>query len=118
MVAAWNAEDRVAFKESFAPDIDFVDQHGSHSKGCAGIDWDRQRVFDSSPGGSKIISTVAEIRPIRPGVAVAFLIAHLIVFDGDMIREGKSRPMIVFERKNGKWQICAFQNTRVVESGA
>jgi uncharacterized protein (TIGR02246 family) len=128
---AWNAGDSAAFCASFAADMDFIDVLGNHHQGCPVVERGHRRIFDTFYKGSKQQYAVEKIRFIRPEVAVAFLKARLISYlgvsidepnrdahAGDAEREDWARPTLILEKKNDRWQVVAFQNTRVAEMRA
>jgi hypothetical protein len=50
-----------------------------------------------------------------PDAAVVFSRAHVKFKEGNEGREIETRPTLIVVKENGKWQIVAFQNTRISE---
>ncbi|HYM10529.1 MAG TPA: SgcJ/EcaC family oxidoreductase [Bryobacterales bacterium] len=126
--AAWNAGDSAGFAAPFAEDADFVNVLGEHHNGRAAIEAGHRQLFETFYKGSHVTYTVEGIRSVRPDVAVAFIRARLssrlaVTPDdpnrashlGESTREDHARPTMVLAKDHGKWQIVAFQNTRVAQ---
>jgi uncharacterized protein (TIGR02246 family) len=124
--AAWNAGDGAAWAVSFTEDADFVDIRGAHSQGRAAIEAGHQRIFDTIYKGSRVEYRVDRLRLVRPDVAIAFLHARLwsrlaVAADdprreariGAAMTEQHARPTMILAKALDRWQIVAFQNTRV-----
>ena len=113
--AAWNAGDSVGIAAPFLDDADFVNIRGEHYKGRAPIEAGHRQIFDTIHKGSQVSFAVERVRFVRPDMAIAFLRAHLKFQSGDVRREGRARPTMVLAKNNEKWQIVAFQFTRIPE---
>jgi hypothetical protein len=74
--------------------------------------------------------TVKEVRFLQPNIAIAFVHSRLLSrvggavdqagreFAADVNRsmsEAQARQTLVFSQAKGKWEIVAFQNTKVAE---
>ena len=55
------------------------------------------------------------MRFLRSDVVVAFARAHVKFKEGDQAREIETRPTLVVVKEQDKWQIVAFQTTKVSE---
>jgi uncharacterized protein (TIGR02246 family) len=55
------------------------------------------------------------VRFVRPGVAIVFARAHVKFKEGNEMREIQTRPTLIVVKDQEKWQIVAFQNTKVSE---
>src|SRR5439155_10907603 len=55
------------------------------------------------------------IRFLRPDVAVVFARAHVKFKEGNEAREIETRPTLIVVKEQDKWQIVAFQNTKISE---
>jgi len=55
------------------------------------------------------------MRFVRPDVAVVFSVAQVKFKEGNEAREMQTRPTLVVVKEQDKWQIVAFQNTKVSE---
>jgi uncharacterized protein (TIGR02246 family) len=115
--AAWNAADSAAFAALFGDDADFVHILGGYYNGREAIEAGHHMIFGTIYKGSAVRYSVEKIRFLRPDVALVFLRQHLQFFEDRQPSELESRPTIVAEKVNGKWQIVALQNTRISEVG-
>ena len=113
--AAWNAGDSVGIAAPFVDDADFVNIMGEYYKGRAPIEAGHRRIFDTIHKGSQVSFAVERVRFVHPDMAIAFLRAHLKFHSDDVRREGRARPTMVLAKNEGKWQIVAFQFTRIPE---
>jgi len=115
---AWTAGDGVKFGEPFAEDADFVVINGLHLKGREAIAQGHQRIFDTIFKDTKLKTEIRKIRFLRPDVAIVHT-------QGSIAKKPEAFPVVpgafpsyVLSKKNGKWQIVAFQNTANAESEA
>ncbi len=115
---AWNASDSTGFAAPFAKDATFIQIFGGQLDGRAAIEGSHRAIFDTIYKGSKAAFTLRSIRFVRPDVAIAFTRAHLKFHDGAEAREIEARPTMILVREQAKWQIVAFQNTRISEMPA
>jgi len=124
--AAWNAADGAAWAASFAEDADFVDILGKHHQGRVAIEAGHRHIFATIYKGSRAEYRVERVRFLRPDVAVAFVHARLwsrlaVAVDdprreahiGATMSESQARSILMLARAGDRWQIVAFQNTRV-----
>jgi len=124
--AAWNAADGVAWAAPFAEDADFVDVLGNPHQGRAAIEAGHRHIFATIYKGSRAEYRVERVRFMRPDVAVAFVHARLwsrlaVAVDdprreahiGTTMSESQARSILMLARAGDRWQIVAFQNTRV-----
>src|SRR6266702_2042648 len=65
--------------------------------------------------GSLASFVLRSIRFLRPDVAVVFARAHVKFKDGHEAREIETRPTLIVVKEQDKWQIVAFQNTKISE---
>jgi uncharacterized protein (TIGR02246 family) len=125
---AWNRGDSCAFVVPFADDADFIDVQGEHHRGHAQIEAGHRQIFDTVYRGSQAAYAVERIRIVRSDVVIVFVRARLlsrlaVAADGHgrsscvdcTVHEDYARPTLIMAKNHGKWQIIAFQNTRVAE---
>ncbi|HLH57191.1 MAG TPA: SgcJ/EcaC family oxidoreductase [Verrucomicrobiae bacterium] len=123
---AWNAGDSAGFAAPFAEDADFVDVLGRYHRGRAAIEAGHRHIFDTIYRGSRNRYTIEATRFVGPDVALVFVHATLLSHLGQDVddpgrdrrprsnmSEGQARPTFILGRKQGEWQIVAFQNTKV-----
>ena len=116
---AWDSFDSVAFAVPFAQDADFIHILGGHFVGRVSIEKGHRAIFDTRVyKGSKLKFAVEKIRFAGPDVAIIF--ASGIPNDLASGHPRKSMPCAtrLLQKRDGVWQIIAFQNTRVAPEGA
>jgi uncharacterized protein (TIGR02246 family) len=116
--AAWNASDSRAFAAPFAEDANFIHIFGGQLDGRSAIEASHRHIFDTIYKGSSATFSVSSVRFVRPDVAIVFLRAQVTLPEGREPREVNARPTLVVVKGDGRWQIVAFQNTRVSEMPA
>jgi uncharacterized protein (TIGR02246 family) len=112
---AWNDYDSVRFATFFAEDANFIHIFGGQLDGRTAIEASHQNIFDTIYRGSRASFMLRSIRFVRPDVAVVFTRAHLNFIEGNETREMETRPTLVAVKEEAKWQIVAFQNTKISE---
>jgi uncharacterized protein (TIGR02246 family) len=116
--AAWNAKDSQGFAAPFAEDANFIHIFGGQLDGRSAIEASHRHIFDTIYKGSHATFSLRSIRFVRPDVALVFLGAQVKLPAGSEPREVNARPTLIVVKEHGKWQIVAFQNTRVSEMPA
>jgi len=112
---AWNAYDSVSFAASFAEDANFIHIFGGQLDGRTAIEAAHRVIFDTIYRGSHASFMLRSIRFVRPDVAVVFARAHVKFKENNETREIETRPTLVVVKEQAKWQIVAFQNTKISE---
>ena len=110
--SAWNASDSKAWASHFAEDATFIHIYGGQLDGRAAIEAQHRLIFDTIYKGSRATFTVRNMRLLRPDVAVMWTRGLVVTAQGN---EVDTRPTMVVVKEQGKWQIMAFQNTRISE---
>ena len=116
--AAWNASDSKAWAAHFAEDASFIHIFGGQLDGRAAIEGSHRVIFDTIYKGSRNQITIRGMRLLKEDVAVIWAAARLQTAPGNPMGELESRPTMVMVKDEGKWQIVAFQNTRITEMPA
>ena len=114
--AAWNAGDGTGFAEAFAEDADFIHILGGYYTGRAAIETGHRMIFGTIYKNSAVRYSLEKIRFLRPDIAIVFLRQYLQFYEAGAPSDLEARPMIVAESVDGKWQIAAMQNTRIIEA--
>ena len=96
----------------FEDDATFIHIYGGQLDGRAAIEGAHRVIFDAMYKGSRLVLTLRAIRLLRPDVAVVWTRGLVATAQAG---EVDTRPTMVVGRNVGKWQIIAFQNTRVSE---
>jgi len=112
---AWNAYDSVSLAALFAEDANFIHIFGGQLDGRTAIEAAHRVIFDTIYRGSHASFMLRSIRFVRPDVAVVFARAHVKFKENSEMREIETRPTLIVVKEQAKWQIVAFQNTKISE---
>jgi uncharacterized protein (TIGR02246 family) len=110
---AWNDYDSVSIAALFAEDANFIHIFGGQLDGQTAIEAAHRHIFNTIYRGSHASFNLRGIRFVRPDVAVVFAQAHLNFNEGNEKREMETRPTLIVVKEVAKWQIVAFQNTKI-----
>lgn len=113
--AAWNSYDSVSIAALFAEDANFIHIFGGQLDGRTAIEAAHRVIFNTIYRGSHASFMLKSIRSLRPDVAVVFAGAHVWFKEGNETREIETRPTLIVVKEQAKWQIVAFQNTKISE---
>jgi uncharacterized protein (TIGR02246 family) len=108
---SWNSYDSQSFASVFAEDADFIHILGAHYIGRENVDKGHRAIFDTIYKGSHNQLEVQKIRPLGDDIAIVFTQSTLDFFQGEKKVRAQSRPTLVAQKKNGRWEIVTFQNT-------
>src|SRR5439155_6750342 len=112
---AWNAYDSVSIAALFVEDANFIQIYGGQLDGRTAIEAAHRHIFDTIYKGSHATFTLRNTRFLRPDVAIVFARAHVKFREGNEAREIETRPTLIVVKEQDKWQIVAFQNTKISE---
>ena len=115
---AWNAYDSVSFAAPFAEDANFIQIFGGQLDGRTAVEASHRVIFDTIYKGSRATFSLRNIRFVRPDVAIVLTGANVKFHEGSEAREINTRPTLIVVKEQAKWQIAAFQNTRISEMPA
>ena len=113
--AAWNSYDSVSFAAFFAEDASFIHIFGGQLDGRTAIEAAHRVIFNTIYRGSHASFLLRNIRFLRTDVAVVFAQARVQFKEGNETRETETRPTLIVVKEQTKWQIVAFQNTKISE---
>ena len=113
--AAWNAYDSVSFAALFADDANFIHIFGRQLDGRTAIEAAHAVIFNTIYRDSHASFKLRSIRFVRPDIAIVFARAHVEFSEGNEMREIETRPTLIVVKEQTKWQIVAFQNTKISE---
>ena len=110
----WNRGSAEAFAAPFVDDVDFVAFDGTRFHGRDELVRFHDPLFKTHLKGTRLVGDVMDIRFLGSDVAV------LHAYGGTILR-GKREPAperdslqtLVAMKRDGRWQLVAFQNTRV-----
>ena len=88
---------------------------GGQLDGRAAIEAAHRHIFETIYRGSHATFVLRSIRFLRPDVAVVFARCHVKFKEGNEAREIETRPTLIVVKEQDKWQIVAFQNTKISE---
>jgi uncharacterized protein (TIGR02246 family) len=115
---AWNGYDSVSVAALFAEDANFIQIFGGQLDGRTAIEASHRHIFNTIYRGSHASFVLRSIRFVRPDVAIVFARARVNFTEGNETREIETRPTLIVVKEEAKWQIVAFQNTRISEMPA
>jgi uncharacterized protein (TIGR02246 family) len=117
--SAWNTKDSGRFAAQFAEDANFIQIFGGQLDGRVAIEASHRHIFETIYRGTQANFVVRSIRFLRPDVAVLFSRATVRTEEGADARQlVETRPTMVVMKNDGKWQIVAFQNTKISDMPA
>lgn len=118
LMDGWNAASGYAFAAPFEEDGDLVGFDGTHIKGRQEIASFHQHLFDMFLKGSRLIGKVRSMRFLTSNVAVMHAVGGTVMAEqSDLELERNSVQTLVAVKRNGKWSLAAFQNTRATYMG-
>jgi uncharacterized protein (TIGR02246 family) len=118
LMDGWNAASGYAFAAPFEEDGDLVGFDGTHIKGRQEIASFHQHLFDMFLKGSRLIGKVRSMRFLTSNVAVMQAVGGTVMAEqSDLEPERNSVQTLVAVKRNGKWSLAAFQNTRATYMG-
>jgi uncharacterized protein (TIGR02246 family) len=113
MMEGWNAACGYAFASPFEENGDLVGFDGTYIKGRQEIALFHQHLFDMFLKGSRLVGKVRSVRFLTSDVAVMHAIGGTVMAgQTDLDPERNSVQTLVAVKRNGKWSLAAFQNTR------
>jgi uncharacterized protein (TIGR02246 family) len=115
MESAWNRYDSGSFAALFAEDANFIHIFGGQLDGRAAIEAAHRHIFETIYRGSHANFVLRSMRFLRDDVAVLFARCQMNFKEGNEAREIETRPTLILLKQQDKWQIVAFQNTKMSE---
>lgn len=113
MIDGWNAGSGDAFAAPFEEDGDQVAFDGTHFKGRQEIASFHQHLFDMFLRGSRLVGKVRSVRFLTSEVAVMHAVGGTVMAgQTDLDPERNSFQTLVAVKRDEKWRLAAFQNTR------
>jgi uncharacterized protein (TIGR02246 family) len=118
MMEGWNAACGYAFASPFEENGDLVGFDGTYIKGRQEIALFHQHLFDMFLKGSRLVGKVRSVRFLTSDIAVMHAIGGTVIAgQTDLDPERNSVQTLVAVKRNGKWSLAAFQNTRATYIG-
>jgi uncharacterized protein (TIGR02246 family) len=118
MMDGWNAASGDVFAAPFEEDGDLVGFDGTHLKGCKEIATFHQHLFDMFLKGSRLIGKVKSVHFLTSDVAIMHAVGGTVMAGKtDIEPERNSVQTLVAVKRDTKWHLAAFQNTRATYIG-
>jgi uncharacterized protein (TIGR02246 family) len=118
LMDGWNAASGYAFASQFEGNGDLVGFDGTHINGRYEIALFHQHLFDMFLKGSRLVGKVRSVRFVTSDVAVMLTVGGTVMAgQTDLDPERNSVQTLVAVKRNGKWSLAAFQNTRATYIG-
>ncbi|GAA1623964.1 SgcJ/EcaC family oxidoreductase [Actinoplanes couchii] len=116
MCAAWDRGDAAGFFADFAEDADFVEFEGTVHHGRDTLIAVHAPIFDTVLKGSRLVrGDVPFTRVVAPGVAVVHHRAWMLMpGETEPLGSRQVMQMLTVAERDGRWQVVALQNARVV----
>jgi uncharacterized protein (TIGR02246 family) len=110
----WNIGSAEAFAAPFMDDADFIAFDGARFRGRDEIVHFHEPLFKTHLRGTRLVGEVMDVRFIGEDVAVMHAAGGTMLRgQSTRARERDSIQTLVAVRRNDRWQLVAFQNTRV-----
>ena len=112
--ASWEHGDAKAWAGEFTDDSDFVPFDGTRLRGRDENREVHRRLFTSVLSATRLDGEVESIRLIRSDVALVHWTAGVLFpWQRHVAPRRRSRQTLVVVLRDGRWQVRAFQNTRI-----
>jgi uncharacterized protein (TIGR02246 family) len=112
MFDAWGRGDAAAYHADLTDDADYVAFDGSRRNKADSIRSHQNR-FRTVLYGSRLTGEVESIRFVTSDVAVVHLTGSVVEGWRQKMRRGRLSRQTMVVRRDGRWQVTAFHNTRV-----
>ncbi len=113
MFDSWRRGDATAYHADFTDDADYVSFDGSRRGREESIS-SHHNLFRTVLHGSRLVGEVESVRFVTSDVAVVHLTGSVaFALQQRLKRRRLSRQSMVVVRRDGRWQVTAFHNTRV-----
>ena len=118
LMAGWNQGSAEAFAAPFCDDGDLVGFDGTHLRGRAQIVAFHAPLFDKWLKGTRLVGKVRSVRFLGPDVALMHAVGGTLMRgQSQAARDRDSVQTLVAVRRDGRWGLAAFQNTRLRPMG-
>ncbi len=119
LTATWNRLDLAAYAATFQEDAIMIPPNAMFLRGRTEIERELGALRRGLLKNSRVSATVAEIRRIKPDVALAIGTAEddtgILGPDGQKLPPGHARFICVLVKKSGVWKIASYQLTLIPE---
>ena len=113
LIDGWNRGSGEAFAAPFAEDADFVGFDGTYFKGREEIVSFHKLLFERILVGTRLVGKVRGVRFLTPGVALLHAVGGTVMpGQSDLDPDRNSIQTLVATKRDGAWELAAFQNSR------
>jgi len=113
LIDGWNRGSGEAFAAPFAEDADFVGFDGTYFKGREEIISFHKFLFGRILVGTRLVGKVRGVRFLTPEVALLHAVGGTVMpGQSDLDPDRNSIQTLVAARRDGAWELAAFQNSR------
>ena len=113
MIDGWNKGSGRIFAAPYTDDSDFIGFDGTYMKGRQEIASFHQMLFDKFLKGSRLIGKIRSIRFVTSYVAVMIAVGGTVMAgQSDIEPERNSIHSLVAIKRDAKWYLTTFQNSR------
>jgi uncharacterized protein (TIGR02246 family) len=113
MIDGWNKGSGRIFAAPYTDDSDFIGFDGTYMKGRQEIASFHQMLFDKFLKGSRLIGKIRSIRFVTSDVAVIIAVGGTVMAgQSDIEPERNSIHSLVAIKRDAKWYLTTFQNSR------
>ena len=110
MIDGWNKGSGQIFAAPYTDDSDFIGFDGTYLKGRQEI---HQMIFDKFLKGSRLVGKIRSIRFVTEDVAVMIAVGGtMMAGQSDIEPERNSIHTLVAIKRDARWYLTAFQNSR------
>jgi uncharacterized protein (TIGR02246 family) len=114
MAKTWTKNDARGYALEFTEDSDYVAFEGTRLRGRDANEQHHRRLFETVLKGTRLEGEVESVRFLGPDVAVMHLVGAVIFpWQRRTPKRRLSRQTCVVVRRDGRWQVTAFQNARI-----
>ena len=112
MFDSWGRGDAAAYPADFTDDADYVSFDGSRRSTADSIR-SHANLFRTVLYGSRLTGQIESVRFRTPDVAVVHLTGSVVEGWRQQPRRRRRSRQTMVVRRDGRWQVTAFHNTRV-----
>jgi uncharacterized protein (TIGR02246 family) len=114
VIEGWNRGSGEAFAAPFATDCDFIAFDGARFRSRRELAHFHDPLFKTHLKGTRLVGEVTDVHLLGNDIALLHAVGGTVLRGKTTpARERASIQTMVAERRDGVWQIRAFQNTRV-----
>ncbi len=117
MQEGWNTKNGNLFASRFADDCDYVVVNGMYLKSKNTVAMGHQNIFNTFYRETSLELQLKDARYLTDDIVVAHVTARRFGNVNGVYEDVKAIITLTLQKKNGEWNIAAFQNTEIKEPG-